>query len=204
MDFKKVLFVSGILLGSHIAPAFAYSNFESIQLERTINQLFTTEICSRCNLTSAILTGANLTGAILTGSRGSTFIGANLTDAIAENVTYLNDSFQGAILKNTDFANSDLAGSNFTNAVLTGTKFTGDNLENANFKGEDIIGANFTGADLLGANLTPTQIAELGNFTGTLPDGTVEVNGTLVPEPLNILGAIVGLGLIGGLKRKLK
>ncbi|MDB9521832.1 pentapeptide repeat-containing protein [Dolichospermum circinale CS-1225] len=126
---------------------------------------------------------------VFAATGGTSFHGANLTDADFTGATLKNTDFRAANLTRTrfyeakklDFARPDntilsnpdilnllitLNGRNksYIGANLRGANLIGADLKEANFKNADIIEATFQGANLEGANLTLTQAVGT-NFT---------------------------------------
>lgn len=166
-------------IGNVVDSDFTGANFSEASLESVhfTNSLFIGANFSGSEQFSVSYFGSNFTRA--------NFSGASLFDVIFENsVAAPRSPFLSSPLGPTG-TGTNLTDTDFTNAVIDGTSFI-----NADFTGSVLNGARFQNVNLFGSNITPAQLNSLASFSGTLPDGTV------VPEPSVILGllAIGGLG----------
>ena len=93
--------------------------------EADLEQLVKTNICERCNLSSADL----------------------------NNLDLKNANLNSADLSYADFSGSDLSGANLIGAYLYQTKLVGVDLTSANMAGSKLSGVNLTDANLQSANI---------------------------------------------------
>ena len=98
--------------------------------EADLEQLVKTNICERCNLTSADLNNLDLKN-------------ANLNSA---DLSYADLSYA-------DFSGSDLSGANLIGAYLYQTQLVGVDLNSANMAGSKLSGVDLTDANLQSANI---------------------------------------------------
>jgi hypothetical protein len=94
---------------------------------------------------------------------GADFRGANLEDAVFDQVVLRRADFHEAILNRTRFKEADLRDADFKKASLVLAEFTGANLVDASLYRADLTNADFFGANLAGTYL---DNAILGNATG--------------------------------------
>lgn len=140
------LSVGALALLIAAAPARA-ENLEQIQ------QLLSTNECSRCDLNKAGLVYAELTGANLSAT---SLIQANLSHADLSAANLTQAQLNGATLFGADLTGADLRGANLQGADLREAILTNANLE----------GANLDGTSLLGAIGLPASVATAANYYG--------------------------------------
>lgn len=131
-------------------------------------QLISTKVCPRCDLSNAGLVYANLAGADLTSANLS---GANMSRINLSNANLKGADLSGAVLFNANLTNADLRGANLQGADLRGAVLTGAVWEEANVEGANLLGAVGLPPEIA----TPENLyvlglteAQRGNFRGAI------------------------------------
>lgn len=175
----KIISVLAFLIGSPISYAkVTYSENDLKQFEKT-------NICIKCDLTSAridgkenaVLDGSILIDAYLSGHMsGSSYVNSVLTKTRTSfyGIYSMSSNFKGAVLTHANFNNAHLSGSSFENVNLSKADLSESNLSSSNFNGANVSGVNFNRSILIGSNLTQEQLKQAKSyFCAVLPDGTL-------------------------------
>lgn len=112
---------------------------------------FFSSIFQDANLSAANLSEANFTEA--------NFTGADLSHAVAVEVSMHGANLNGADLTGIHFVQGDLGSADLRNANLTGVSFTGTALNGANFSGQTLTNFSFRGLNLESANFFQANLA---------------------------------------------
>ncbi len=176
MKLKTIFLALAFLSCGQNQQAFA-ENIEHV------NRALSTNICQKCDLSSAGLVFAKLSGVDLSNSnlREANLSRANLSFANLKNVDFRGASLLGANLNGADLSGAnlssvDLSGANFSNANLQGANLAGSDLRRAYFVGANITGVNFASTFLRGAVGIPTNTVKAEEYYAWATDEDKKTN----------------------------